>query len=212
MYTCAHCGVTKCRTGDKENLPKNCPTNEPETMAASVQRYRDDRVEEFFQAAAAVEAEGYGVWPRLREVGEFCRKMRYKKVGVAFCVGLKKEAAAVAEVLRAFGLEVESIACKTGGVDKSELGIPQEAYVRPGGFEAMCNPIAQAEIFNQAKTDFNVVVGLCVGHDSLFFKYSDAPVTTLIAKDRALAHNPAGAVYCIDGYMKKRVFPEDAKA
>lgn len=209
MYTCAHCAVTKCRTESKENLPKNCPINEKETMDACVQRYRDDGVEKFFQAAAAVEAEGYGVWPRLREVGEFCRKMEYRKVGIAFCVGLKKEAAVVSDVLRKFGLDVESIACKAGGVDKGEMGIPPESYVRPGGFEAMCNPIAQAEFFNRAKTDFNVVVGLCVGHDSLFFKYSEAPVTTLIAKDRALAHNPAGAIYCIDGYMKKRIGPDE---
>jgi uncharacterized metal-binding protein len=25
---------------------------------------------------------------------------------------------------------------------------------------------------------------------------SDAPVTTLVAKDRVLAHNPVGAIYC----------------
>ena len=32
----------------------------------------------------------------------------------------------------------------------------------------MCNPILQAKLLNKAKTDLNVVVGLCVGHDSLF--------------------------------------------
>ena len=39
-----------------------------------------------------------------------------------------------------------------------------------------------------------MLVGLCVGHDSLFIKYSEAPVTTLVTKDRVLAHNPV-AVY-----------------
>ena len=37
---------------------------------------------------------------------------------------------------------------------------------------SMCNPIFQAKMLNEAKTDLNVVVGLCVGHDSLFYKYS----------------------------------------
>ena len=38
----------------------------------------------------------------------------------------------------------------------------------------------------------NFLVGLCVGHDSLFIKYSEAPRTTLVTKDRVLAHNPVG--------------------
>ena len=69
----------------------------------------------------------------------------------------------------------------------------------------MCNPIAQAMLLNEQETEFNVVVGLCVGHDSMFFKYAKALSTTLIAKDRALAHNPAGALYCSEGYYKNRI-------
>ncbi|MBR3053995.1 MAG: DUF1847 domain-containing protein, partial [Firmicutes bacterium] len=44
---------------------------------------------------------------------------------------------------------------------------------------------------------------LCVGHDSLFYKYSEALVTTLVAKDRVLAHNPCAALYQINSYYKK---------
>ena len=58
---------------------------------------------------------------------------------------------------------------------------------------------------NRQKTEFNIALGLCVGHDSLFYKYSDALVTTLIAKDRVLAHNPAGALYCAGGYYKNKL-------
>jgi len=43
-------------------------------------------------------------------------------------------------------------------------------------------------------------VGLCVGHDMLFTRHSRAPVTTLVVKDRVLAHNPAGALY--SGYYR----------
>ena len=66
----------------------------------------------------------------------------------------------------------------------------------------------QAKLLNDQKTEFNVIVGLCVGHDSLFTKYSDALVTTLVAKDRVLAHNPAGALYCADGPIRKRLYSE----
>lgn len=43
----------------------------------------------------------------------------------------------------------------------------------------MCNPIGQAAFLNEAKTDLNILLGLCVGHDSLFIKYSNAPITVL---------------------------------
>lgn len=51
----------------------------------------------------------------------------------------------------------------------------------------------------------SAVVGLCVGHDSLFIKFSEAPVTVLIAKDRVLAHNPVGALYCARATMRVRL-------
>ncbi len=57
-------------------------------------------------------------------------------------------------------------------------------------FEAACNPILQAEMLNRAGAQVNIIVGLCVGHDMLFTKNSNALVTTFIVKDRLLDHNP----------------------
>jgi len=73
--------------------------------------------------------------------------------------------------------------------------------------EVMCNPAGQARLLNDAKTQLNVLCGLCVGHDAIFSKVSEAPVTTLIAKDRVLAYNPAGAIY--SRYIRER-FQETA--
>ena len=109
------------------------------------------------------------------------------------------------DLFRRAGLEVISVICKTGGVDKESVGISPDSKLNPGSFEAMCNPIAQAKLLNEQKTQFNVALGLCVGHDSMFYKYSDALVTTLVAKDRVTGHNPAAAIYCADGYFKKRI-------
>ncbi len=67
----------------------------------------------------------------------------------------------------------------------------------------MCNSVTQAKLLNKAKTDLNVLVGLCVGHDSLFIKFSKAPVTVLAAKDRVLAHNPLAALYAGHYFNKK---------
>ena len=131
--------------------------------------------------------------------------MGYHKIGLAFCKGLRKEARVVADLLRSRGFEVVSVICKTGGFPKEAAGIPKENKIHPDQFEPMCNPIAQARLLNAQKTEFNIALGLCVGHDSLFYKYSDALVTTLVAKDRVLAHNPCGAIYCAEGYFKERI-------
>ena len=66
----------------------------------------------------------------------------------------------------------------------------------------MCNPILQAMVLNDGKTDLNVLLGLCVGHDSLFFKYAEAPCTVLAVKDRLLGHNPLAAIYTSDSYYR----------
>ena len=88
-------------------------------------------------------------------------------------------------------------------MDKSAIGTPDQLKIKPGCHESLCNPVLQARLLNEKKTDLNVVVGLCVGHDSLFMKHSDAPVTTLITKDRVLGHNPAAALYTSNFYYKR---------
>jgi uncharacterized metal-binding protein len=47
------------------------------------------------------------------------------------------------------------------------------------------------------------VIGLCVGHDSLFFMHSKAPATVLVAKDRVLGHNPVAALYTTHSYYRR---------
>ena len=62
--------------------------------------------------------------------------------------------------------------------------------------------VDDARVLNDAETQLNVLCGLCVGHDAIFSKVSKAAVTTLIAKDRVLAHNPVAAIYC--QYIRER--------
>ena len=94
---------------------------------------------------------------------------------------------------------------------KEVIGVKDDEKIRIGEFESMCSPIIQATILNEEETDFNILVGLCVGHDSLFFKYSKAFTTVLVAKDRVLAHNPAGALYTTGSYYAKLLNPEANK-
>lgn len=205
MYSCAQCAVHACSQPNPESMPKNCPMREKAVMEQAFDIYQLEENHAFYVTASELEALGYCQWPRMKETIQLCLHMGYTKVGLAFCRGLRKEAQIADSLLRRAGLEVVSVICKVGGIDKTECGIPDEHKVKPGQFEPMCNPIAQAMMLNQQHTQFNIALGLCVGHDSMLYKYSDALVTTLIAKDRVLAHNPAGALYCAEGYFKDRV-------
>ncbi len=205
MYTCASCAVKACFHKGTAELPQNCPMRDGDFFQDTMKEY--DRLENkaFYITSCEIECDGYGQWPRLKETMVFCRNMGYQKIGMAFCIGLAGEAKVVDRILRGNGFQTVSVACKTGGISKEQAGVAEDKKLQPHTFEAMCNPIAQALLLNRQKTEFNILVGLCVGHDSLFYRYSEAPVTTLIAKDRVLAHNPVGAVYCADFYYKNKL-------
>jgi len=157
---------------------------------------KDREVRRMALASSEVEGEGYMRWPRLVEVAKMAKKLGVKRIGIAFCIGLREEAEAISRYLEKEGFEVFSVCCKVGAIPKSEVGVPRERWInkdRP--FEGICNPVGQALILNALGTELNLAVGLCVGHDSLFYRYSKAPVVTLIAKDRVTGHNPAIVLY-----------------
>ena len=205
MYTCADCTILACCEADQENRPKNCPMNQEGLLKKAMQEYEKEENHDFYISSSEIESIGYGQWTRVREIIEFSKRMGYKRLGMAFCKGLRKEARVMGQILRRNGFEVLSVMCKSGGMDKTAAGVSEERKLKPGSFEAMCNPVFQAVLLNEQHTEFNIAVGLCVGHDSFFYKYSEAPVTTLISKDRVLAHNPAGALYCADGYYRDKL-------
>lgn len=205
---CATCDVFVCRTGNVDAAPDYCPMrSSPETVDTR-EIYSEPAIKEFARISALVVAEGYNGWTRVEETMEFARRLGVKKLGLAFCAGLRQEAKVLNKVFEANGFEVVSACCKTGSIPKSHIGVKEEERLKPGQFEPMCNSIAQARLCNEAGTGLNVVFGLCVGHDSLFTKYSDALSTTLVAKDRVLAHNPIGALNCSYGYFNKALYQE----
>jgi uncharacterized metal-binding protein len=205
LSACAECKVFVCRSGHLEAAPDDCPMRD-EALVDTRASLEDPVLRRMARESALIEAEGYCHWTRVEETVEFARRIGVTKLGVAFCVGLRDEARLLSRVLTANGFDVASVACKTGSIPKEELGIADHEKVRPGTFEAMCNPIAQARVLNAAGTGLNVVFGLCVGHDSLFIKHSEAPVTCLVAKDRVLAHNPIGALNCSSGYYHRALY------
>jgi len=191
---------------------KACPTLfQKELTRKALKEYRLSDIREFARQASIQEGECYAgreerpyvmhpTKPRIREICEFARKMGYHRLGLVFCVGLAKEAMIVNQILRTQGFETVSVVCKVGSIPKEEIGLKDSEKIFIGQHETMCNPILQAVVVNEAKTDFNILLGLCVGHDSLFFKYAEAPTTVLAVKDRVTGHNPLGPVYLLGNY------------
>lgn len=210
-------GTTSCwsEPGQGPATPKHCPgESEQEIISSSFQRYLgDDEDAKLAKVAAQVEGLCYqpipgsdavnARWTRVEDTIALAKLMGYQKIGIATCIGLLDETNSLSKILTAQGLEPFSVCCKSGSIDKLELGLQEQEKVRPETFEPACNPIAQAELLNKVGTDMNLIVGLCVGHDMLFAKYSKAPVSTIVVKDRVTGHNPAAVLYGQNFYFKR---------
>jgi len=227
---CTKCPIVEkiCRVSNGKG-PKWCPTKTAEEALSSVlEEYEDPDVKDFARLASVQEgacfahrdAKPFVMIPtksRADELIEFSQRMGYKRLGMAFCGGLTHEASILSEILEKHGFEVVAVSCKVGGVPKEKIGVRDEEKIRIGEFEPMCNPITQAKILNQAKTDFNVMLGLCIGHDSLFLKYIEGLTTVFAVKDRVTGHNPMVALYTSQSYyqrLKKMEYgsPEEMKS
>lgn len=206
ILSCVDCAVVNCNLQDKQ-YPDFCATThmDEEVLAEAMELYKEDENRRSMIAAGEVEHDFYLQYTRVEEIMEYAKKMGMKKLGIATCVGLINESRKLASILRYHGFEVYGIACKAGAQKKTDVGIPKRCNSIG---ENMCNPILQAKLLNKEGTDLNIVVGLCVGHDCLFNKYSEALVTTAVTKDRVTGHNPAAAIYGADFYFKRRFFPE----
>jgi uncharacterized metal-binding protein len=214
---CARCSISPadriCQSSEGRS-PEVCPTRDYEAViAAAVKETCSESILPFAYQASVQEAEGYGnrhlgfdhvqpIKSRLQETIEFANRMNYHRLGLAFCMGLRKEAQRIERLLCDKGFDVVSALCKVGRIPKETLGLSDNQKIDPGKFESMCNPVAQAYLLNQAQTQFNIALGLCVGHDSLFLRYSEALCTVLAVKDRLLGHNPLAAVYTLDSYYR----------
>ena len=207
LHSCVDCGVTNCNKMDKY-YPDFCLTTAmDETLLGEVIRlYDDEENKKVTLAAAGVESDYYCQMCRVEETIEFAKRIGAKKIGIATCVGLIRETRTLTNILRSHGFEVYGVACKAGTVRKTEVGIPKTC--ENTGVN-MCNPILQAKMLNAEHTDLNIVMGLCVGHDSMFYKYAEGLTTTLVVKDCVLGHNPVAALYAADGYYHNKLCPQD---
>jgi len=194
--------------------PENCPSLLSDLAKEAQTLISVPALLEFSRNCSIQESKAYGgrelgyehihpIKSRIQEIVEFAKRMDYKRLALIFCVGLRREAAIVHEIFEDHGFETVSVVCKVGRMPKSGLRLSQEDHVDPGvEVETMCNPVLQALVANHSEAELNVLLGLCVGHDSLFIRHAKAPVTILAVKDRLLGHNPLAAIYTYDSYYR----------
>ena len=209
---CAACRVAACTAAPgTKPASKFCPMPAAADLLGEVRSHylEDDGLRKLAQESARTEAAGYCRSTRVEEVMDLARRMGWHHLGIAHCVGLMDEARVAREIFLAGGFEVSAVCCKVGSIAKEDVGLSDKDKVHPGEFEPLCSPVGQAALLAEAGTQFNVVIGLCVGHDSMFFMHSKAPATVLVAKDRVLGHNPVAALHTAHSYYRRLTQPRD---
>jgi uncharacterized metal-binding protein len=195
QIVCSYCARKRCFMGDLSQAPEFCPSVvRPELIEEAKAKLKDSENQQMAQDVARTWKD-YGKLTRVEETVLYAKLRGYKKLGLAFCVGLSQEAELFTNLLFNEGFEVVSVCCMCGGLSSEDVALPEEEKILPGHRQPMCNPIGQAAVLDAEGCELNILLGLCVGDDALFIKHTNAPVTVLAVKDRVLAHNPLGALY-----------------
>lgn len=127
---------------------------------------------------------------RIEEIALFAKKMGYKKLGIAHCKGLAREAEKLEEILSK-DFEIVRVGCNSEEILREEIGVEE---INPGNKEIACNPLAQADLINEAGVDLVILLGSCLGHDIIFLKNVKPLVTQLIVKDIVHGHKTVEAL------------------
>jgi len=122
--SCASCTVEipqRICFSDKGKGPKGCPSlTRKDVLAKANKEYEDKEINHFAHMASLQEAECYAnrdqqpyimqpTKTRIVETCEFAMKMGFKRIGLAFCLGLTMEVKIVEEIFKEYGFEVVSV-------------------------------------------------------------------------------------------------------
>jgi uncharacterized metal-binding protein/rhodanese-related sulfurtransferase len=152
----------------------------------SRRRYREEETRETaFAASRLIDNGRAGTLSRVEEVLEYCKDMGYKRIGVAYCFGLKTLVTSFIQLLKENGFDALPVSCTAGGVKEREIDETKTVET------VSCNPAGQALVMNRLKPELVIEIGLCLGHDIIFHRQLEIPHTVLVVKDRVYGHAPA---------------------
>lgn len=201
---CTDCAAPLCYLNVFDHAPAFCPSvRYKREISEESEKLIGGELSEVARVSSVVEGVNYCRKTRVEEVVDFARRLGLQRLGIAFCVGLRKEAATLAEILESRGFEVVAVCCKLGGIAKEEFGVRDEEKINPGTYEGACNPAAQALVLEVEGSQLNILLGLCVGHDSIFIATTKVLTTVLATKDRVTGHCPLQPLYLAESYYGK---------
>jgi uncharacterized metal-binding protein len=202
---CVKCTILRCSSKEKnKKAPASCPTEKySDLVRETTEKYKLPENQAVIQGWLGLMSKVLNPekpkekwsWTRVDEIMEYAKIRGMTRLGIATCYALMSESKFLSDILESNGFDVVSISCLCGEVNPQDMGMPGNIF---------CNPILQAEVLNHEKTDLNIMVGLCVGHDILFLRHCKAETTPLVVKDRSLGHNPVAALYQSQGFFKDR--------
>lgn len=175
---------TRCKT-------KGCRKSEPckDRSGDYLALYREDGNRSLVKAASQLIDNGRaGTLNRLEEIVEYARFRGYRKLGVAYCYGMEREAVLLRQYLERQGFKLEMVSCTVDGISESLVDADKTNDT------VSCNPLGQAHILNASGVPLTLLMGLCLGHDILLQKQLEMDFTTFAVKDRALNHHPLKAL------------------
>lgn len=201
---CTDCAAPLCYLNVFDHAPAFCPSVRYKgEISEESGKLIGGELSEVARVSSVVEGVNYCRKTRVEEIIDFARRLGLQRLGIAFCVGLRKEAATLAEILESRGFEVAAVCCKLGGIAKEEFGVRDEEKINPGTYEGACNPAAQALVLEREGSQLNILLGLCVGHDSIFIATTRVLTTVLATKDRVTGHCPLQPLYLAESYYGK---------
>ena len=139
---------------------KGCRKHTPcvDNSGQYVDEYQSSESQPIVRAASElVDGGRAGTLNRLEEIVEYVKMRGCRKIGVAYCYSLEKEAVLLRKYLEDNALLPVMISCTVDGVRESDLD--------PGksGDSVSCNPIGQANALNSAQGGFYSAHGALSG-------------------------------------------------
>ena len=131
QHSCTDCGTQNCKFQNR-TYPDFCLTThlQEEDAQWALERYGEDRNHEIMVASAEVEYEGYCQWTRVQEIMEFARKIGARKIGIANCIGLIREARMFARILRHFSRQRRFLLSSSMYLDCGRIGNAKDNPVK----------------------------------------------------------------------------------
>lgn len=175
---------TKCTT-------KGCRKDKPcsDRSGDYLETYLYEDNQNTIKAASALIDNGRaGTLSRLQEIVEYFRHRGYKKLGVAYCYGMEREATQLRKYLEKQSIQTVFISCTVDGLKENQLNPDKTSG------SVSCNPLGQAAAINDEGVDLTLLMGLCLGHDILIQKNLKMDFTTFVVKDRVYGHHPLQAL------------------